>query len=268
MNSIFKKRKNTETPSKDGSLEFILVSSNSMPHSENAEPHFIVKRSIDVIPEWYKKLEPLVSIKGNMDLSLKKCIPFLDSISSGYYLVTATDYEFKADEDLESYSFTGVIEKIDHADYPVLKHPAEQIGDMPSGEDFIRYVFKWNNEYIIKTPPGYSVIFTHPLNYLDLPFYTLSGVVETDTFFMSTLFPFFMKKGFSGTIPAGTPIVQIIPFKREDWKHSVENNPSKKIRHTLSEQFNKYMSDRFIPGNPIPVGGIYKKRYRKQKKYL
>ena len=31
-------------------------------------------------------------------------------------------------------------------------------------------------------------------------------------------FPFFIKEGFTGLIPYGTPIVQIIPFKRDDWK--------------------------------------------------
>jgi hypothetical protein len=31
-------------------------------------------------------------------------------------------------------------------------------------------------------------------------------------------FPFFIKKDFNGLIPAGTPILQAIPFKRDDWK--------------------------------------------------
>ena len=30
--------------------------------------------------------------------------------------------------------------------------------------------------------------------------------------------PFFLKAGFTGIIPKGTPIAQLIPFKREDWK--------------------------------------------------
>jgi hypothetical protein len=32
-----------------------------------------------------------------------------------------------------------------------------------------------------------------------------------------------MKNGFSGTIPAGTPIIQAIPFKRDDWKMEFPN---------------------------------------------
>jgi hypothetical protein len=34
--------------------------------------------------------------------------------------------------------------------------------------------------------------------------------------------PFFVKEGFEGVVPRGTPIYQIIPFKREKWD-SVEN---------------------------------------------
>ena len=30
--------------------------------------------------------------------------------------------------------------------------------------------------------------------------------------------PFFLKSGFEGIIPAGTPIYQILPYKREDWQ--------------------------------------------------
>ena len=53
---------------------------------------------------------------------------------------------------------------------------------------------------------------------MDLPFQTLSAVVDTDKHNVPTHFPFFMKHGFEGKIPLGTPIVQIIPFKRQEWK--------------------------------------------------
>jgi len=31
-------------------------------------------------------------------------------------------------------------------------------------------------------------------------------------------YPFFLNRGFEGIIPVGTPMCQIIPFKRETWK--------------------------------------------------
>ena len=79
----------------------------------------------------------------------------------------------------------------------------------------------WSFDFSLKTPKGYSVLFCHPLNRFELPFQTFSGVVETDEYNQGTHFPFYIKKLNVGEIiiiKKGTPIVQIIPFKRENWK--------------------------------------------------
>ena len=59
---------------------------------------------------------------------------------------------------------------------------------------------------------------------MDLPFYTLGGVLDTDKWGEAGNHPFLLKKGFEGIIPKGTPIVQVIPFKRENWKAKVTTN--------------------------------------------
>jgi hypothetical protein len=46
----------------------------------------------------------------------------------------------------------------------------------------------------------------------------LPAIVDTDKHPIMVNFPFFLKENFSGVIPYGTPIVQVIPFKRENWK--------------------------------------------------
>jgi hypothetical protein len=75
-----------------------------------------------------------------------------------------------------------------------------------------------------KLPKGYSAIFAHPFNRIDLPFFTTTGVVDSDVFFHtgehSGNYPFYIEKDFEGIIPAGTPMYQIIPVKRENWKSS------------------------------------------------
>ena len=44
-------------------------------------------------------------------------------------------------------------------------------------------------------------------------------------------YPFLLKDNFSGIIPAGTPLFQIIPFKRDNWKsESAEFNELNPIR--------------------------------------
>jgi hypothetical protein len=61
------------------------------------------------------------------------------------------------------------------------------------------------------------------LNRFDLPFTTTSGIMDSDSYSTSGNLPFFIKKGFTGVIPAGTPIAQLIPIKRTSWT-SVPNN--------------------------------------------
>jgi hypothetical protein len=73
------------------------------------------------------------------------------------------------------------------------------------------------NFYNINTPNGYSLLAVHPLNRIELPFHTLSGVIDTDNFNTPINFPFYIKKNFEGIIKTGTPLVQLIPFKRENW---------------------------------------------------
>jgi hypothetical protein len=71
-----------------------------------------------------------------------------------------------------------------------------------------------------------------------LPFFTLSGVTDTDTWGGSDVLNFALKKDFEGVIPAGTPIVQIIPFRRETWDFEIEEEPDfarKPIRDEVND---------------------------------
>jgi hypothetical protein len=103
----------------------------------------------------------------------------------------------------------------------VSTHLKEQISlDMvPKG--YSTQPYKFNSKWSIKTPKGYSALFVHPLNRGDLPFYTLSGFVDTDDYNVPVNFPFLIREDFEGIIPMGTPIAQVIPIKRESWTHEV-----------------------------------------------
>ena len=62
-----------------------------------------------------------------------------------------------------------------------------------------------HNFWSIHTETGYATFFTHPLNHLDLPFRTLSSVVDTDSFdALPVHFPMVLvDHDFEGTLPAG-----------------------------------------------------------------
>jgi hypothetical protein len=68
-------------------------------------------------------------------------------------------------------------------------------------------------------------LITHPINRYDLPFTSVSGLADYDVYPLPGNVSFHIKEGFEGTIPAGTPIMQIIPIKREDWEHNINEDP-------------------------------------------
>jgi len=66
-------------------------------------------------------------------------------------------------------------------------------------------------------------LFIHPVNRTELPFHSLTGLVDTDKHPIIINFPFFIKAGFVGTIPAGTPLIQAIPIKRDGWQMKMKD---------------------------------------------
>ena len=45
--------------------------------------------------------------------------------------------------------------------------------------------------------------------------------MDSDNFSLGGQIPFFLQKDFTGIIPAGTPIAQLIPIKRDNWQSEV-----------------------------------------------
>ena len=161
--------------------------------------------AVKSIPDWFKGIEAV----RNNDLTIKRCIPVLDAFTTGYLFKTSVDYYY--DKEYERFVDNGVSKAI-------TMHPQVQIEGMEIDDSLSPKPYKWINNFYMKTPKGYSTIFTHPLNRTDLPFYSLTGVVDTDSHPLVVQFPFLIKKDFNGMIPAGTPIIQAIPFKRDDWQ--------------------------------------------------
>ena len=62
-----------------------------------------------------------------------------------------------------------------------------------------------------------SSLYTHPLNRLDLPYRTITGLVDNDRYHdVFTHIPaVWTDPDFVGTLPAGTPIAQCVPIRRQ-----------------------------------------------------
>ncbi|MCE3249747.1 MAG: hypothetical protein K0R41_3572 [Geminicoccaceae bacterium] len=76
---------------------------------------------------------------------------------------------------------------------------------------------KFNNFWTIALEPGWSLLVVHPINRADLPFQTLTGLVDADRYGDGLIhFPArWLDAGFEGVLARGTPVAQCIPVRRE-----------------------------------------------------
>jgi len=178
-----------------------------------------IKPSKTFIPDWYKKI---FSWPGNklqpgkvMEKSVKQCMPFFDALTSGYMITTPTDLFVVQTDAGPRFEWIHTYHDL------VQTRSAEVNKEIPIPAGHHQTHFVWKNTHSIQIPKGYSALFTHPLNRHDLPFITLSGIFDGDfVLYEGGSIPFFMNSTFEGVIPQGTPIAQILPFKREPWKIS------------------------------------------------
>lgn len=167
------------------------------------------------LPKWYKDSEATFKHADGTEISgLKRCVPFLDAMISGYALTLPVDVHVSENED--GTLNLGWDSPETFSDF-ISERPAVSGSKLPRPAGHHPNHLAWRGSWGFKTPRGWSLLVTHPLNRWDLPFTTTSGIVDSDEYSTSGNLPFFIKAGFTGTIPAGTPIAQLIPIKRADW---------------------------------------------------
>lgn len=176
------------------------------------------------IPDWYKDTESyynnnkVPSGDGGTSASIKRCMPVFDALTSGYLLLTYTDIWVSQRE--QNPDKPGVKEPWYEWPSlgPIAFHPVWQASKHPDSQDIS--VPKLVNPWSIKTPPGYSTLFIPPVHRKNI-FVAFPGVVDTDVYTAPVNIVFTLSnRNFEGLIPAGTPIVQVIPFKRDAWEMS------------------------------------------------
>ena len=166
------------------------------------------------IPDWFKALPPKTGNKGFQTGTIKRCMPFLDSMLLGYIIPLAADVQFVVNDDCSGLTYESKFYK------PIVEnHNKEQISSEKSPNPLDpKPPMKFLNYWMIKTPPEYSLIFLPPLNRHDPRFTCMSGTVDYPYYGEEYVnFPFtFNQPNFSGLIEAGTPLVQVIPIKKDN----------------------------------------------------
>ena len=182
------------------------------------------------LPDWLKAM-PMDRVgmggPGPYDGTVKRCPPFLEAMTAGYIIPLPCEVYFAVDA---SGKFTA---KAPHD--LISSHGYAQYQGAPFEK---KMVLKFRNPWIVRTPPGYSCMFTAPINRYEIPFTPLTGVVETDTYYNEVNIPTLchLKLGSSITLPAGTPIFQVIPFQREEWTRQLGTRDEER-RKASTEEF-------------------------------
>jgi len=211
---------------------------NILPNHELDLP----KPASEHIPEWYKELPSYIGDKkkpngkGGITQTIKKCMPVFDAVTSGYIISTPVDVYVRLNDskiqtfewaDLEFVSFHGLVQ--------APTHPVNKPFDYP----------KFNSPWGIKTPKGYSCLFIQPMHRESI-FTILPGVVDTDKYFPPINFPFVINDpNFEGLIPKGTPLVQVIPFKRTSWKAKYGSKKEVNLAFQVAYKINSVFFDRY-----------------------
>jgi hypothetical protein len=220
-----------------------IVFTNTFGVAEEYSP----KPASSFIPEWYKKLESYMSGNkkpsgdGTTTATAKRCMPVFDAITGGYIIVSAADV-FVSQKETED---GNKIPYFEWSNYGLIQfHPVEQMPEHPQRGANMAYP-KWINPWAIKTPKGYSTLFVQPMH-RESVFTILPGIVDTDTYSAAVNFPFVINDpNFEGLIPKGTPIAQVIPFKREGWQMEIGSMKELVEQNSITQKLQTKFFDRY-----------------------
>jgi hypothetical protein len=208
--------------------------------------------AVKSIPQWFRDQGPYeahpydqsvddgkVHVRGRTaNATFKKCTPLLDGMSAGYIVPLWADVEVVVDE------IPSIYWKTNH---DVFMAHGQNTRKMTPPPGYNSQVYKYLNCWIPQTPKGYSCLVTSPFGHNDLPFKAIPAVVDTDRSTLELIFPVWVKNDFNGIVEKGTPIAQIIPFKRDDWESTFDYYENGQYYNIVDEQnFNTTIVGHYI----------------------
>lgn len=212
--------------------------------------------AVEGLPDWFKALPQKAhnSITETDEQTVKRCPPFIDAMTFGFLMPLPCDVRVENGEFTWNFDFPINVSNRSTRS-PISFHDASQVAGTPYDEGD-RFIIKFNNFWTIEAPSGYSLLFTHPVNRRDLPFTTLTGLVDADAYHEAQVhFPaYWHNPDFNGTLAKGTPVAQCIPVKRDKWIARMD---------TLSREQAFHMRD--LTRTIEHETGIYRREFRSKK---
>lgn len=162
------------------------------------------------LPDWFRKIPAIDKAHlapTNNGLTVKRCMPFLDALSTGWIIPLAATVRLEVKDGGRTVDAGWEFDRT-----MVSNHGPHQVAGNPNEP---RPPCKFHNYWTIRTPEGWSCLFLPQLNRPHPAFEILAGIVDTDSYRSLIHFPFFASAD-DGlyVIEKGTPIAQAIPFRR------------------------------------------------------
>lgn len=213
------------------------------------------------LPEWYKSQpaslneEELIP-KGLMSSTIKRCMPIFDYITAGYVITIPCDLYIDATNP-EKIEWSVPMPMKSFANDMIATHAPEQYSHYPiDTTKYHKQLFRIMPFWSVKTDPGYSTLFMHPTHKDPVPFLTFGGLIDTDNFITDGHLSMLIEKDFKGIIKQGTPFVQVIPIKRENWQMKIMDSTDS-TKDIMPQRLN--LRSTFVSG--------YKNKMRSKKEF-
>jgi hypothetical protein len=171
----------------------------------------------DGLPDWVRAMPPevLVAELSGAIRTLKHCPPFLDAMRTGFLMPLVAD--IRVADGTFNWDWAPPATTLGRTTRsPLSFHHTEQATGTPL-HDPERLFLKFNNFWTIELEPGWSLLVTHPINRADLPFQTITGLVDADLFKDGLIqFPArWLDADYEGVLARGTPVAHCIPVRRQ-----------------------------------------------------
>lgn len=177
------------------------------------------------MPDWWKKMK-VQSIHRNLKTqTIRSCPAMHDWLTMGWYMISCVDIMIDVDESTypNKRFYAKEIEPQKGQKYASASHGSNQVHDYFTylGADGpVKDAFKLRAPWNIKVPQGYSIMHIDPFMFQNKHFATWQGIIDADGFNVNmdnAQIIFYPKTDEPFIIPKNTPLVQIIPFKRDEW---------------------------------------------------
>ena len=167
-----------------------------------------------VLPDWFLEAAESAAddLTGDTVATFKQCPPFADAMGCGFQMPLACDVRVVDGRVSWSWKDFPPVSSQRSPRSPMSFQPAAAATGSPFATDstvLVRFMSFWT----ITLPTDFSLLVTHPFNRDDLPYRTLTGLVDGKTCGDTYLHipAIWTDRKYSGLLTQGTPVAQCIP---------------------------------------------------------